>query len=109
MEQTRLTVSGIRFFIEVEGKEIAHAYLYLLDNDLHDSSFGFIEDVFVDEKHRGTGAGKELLDSIIDCAREEHCYKLIATSRDDGSRGVVHEWYLRLGFVDWGTEFRMNL
>ncbi|MDO8521250.1 MAG: GNAT family N-acetyltransferase [bacterium] len=100
---------GLRFSINGGGKEIARAYLYVLKNDLHDTPFGLLEDVFVDETHRGTGTGRELLDAVIARARTEKCYKLIATSRDDGTRKVVHDWYLRLGFCDYGSEFRIDL
>jgi len=38
---------------------------------------------------------------------EAGCYKLVATSR--ASRPRVHELYERLGFENYGVEFRMNL
>jgi hypothetical protein len=39
-------------------------------------------------------------------ARRRRCYKLIATSRDERPR--VHDLYRRLGFEEWGREFRLN-
>ena len=109
MKTGELVAKGIRFSIDKEGREIAHAYLYLLTNDLHATPFGLLEDVHVDSSHRGTGMGRDLLSSVLERARIEKCYKLIATSRDDGTRQSVHDWYIRLGFRDYGTEFRMDL
>lgn len=103
-----ITARGIRFSINRGGVEVARAYLYILTNDLHDSPFGLLEDVSVREDYQGKGIGNELVTAIIERAQRERCYKLLATSRNDGSRQTVHSWYLRLGFKDYGTEFRMN-
>jgi len=108
MNMCELVAKGIRFSINHEGVEIAHAYLYVLSNDLHDAPFGLLEDVYVDSIRRGSGAGRELLDAVLRRARTEKCYKLIATSRNDGTRKAVHDWYQRLGFRDYGTEFRID-
>ncbi len=99
---------GIRFSIHEGGKEMGRAYLYILRNDLHERPFGFVEDVFVNQEHRGGKVGVRLLATLIERARNENCYKLIATSRNDGTRQAVHDWYTRLGFQDHGTEFRIN-
>ena len=81
--------------------------MYLLKNDLHKQPLGLLEDVFVEPGYRGAGVAAELLDAVMAEAKG-NCYKLIATSRNDGTRAAVHEWYTRLGFVDYGTEFRIN-
>lgn len=66
-----------------------------------------MEDVFVEEAVRGQGVGTTLVRQVIDTAKAEGCYKLLATSR--ASRRTVHELYQRLGFKQHGIEFRMNL
>ncbi len=109
MDIQLVTARGIRFSVKRDGQEVGHAYLYVLCNDLHDVPFGLLEDVKVEESWRGHGVGNELLLAILDYARRERCYKLIATSRNDGSRDHVHEWYVRLGFKSYGTEFRLDL
>ncbi len=108
MDVTRETraAQGIRFSVKRDGTEVARAYLYLMNNDLHDEPFGLMEDVFVDESQRGEGLGTKLVDEVVAAAKEIGCYKLIATSRD--ARPKVHELYRRLGFADHGREFRMN-
>ena len=98
---------GIRFSIGGDDGEIARAYLYVMTNDLHAEPFGLLEDVYVDESQRGSGLGTALVREVIAAAREAGCYKLIATSR--ASRPRVHELYERLGFANYGLEFRLTL
>jgi len=98
---------GIRFSISADGDEVARAYLYVMTNDLHDAPFGLLEDVFVAESRRASGLGTALVREVMAAAREAGCYKLIATSR--ASRPRVHELYERLGFKNYGLEFRLNL
>ena len=98
--------SGVRVACQGNGRELGHAYLYILQNDQHTEPFGLVEDVFVEEAARGQGTGRELLKALIEEAKKRGCYKLIATSRH--GRDDVHAWYERLGFRDHGIEFRMN-
>ena len=98
---------GIKFVAEINSKEVGRAFLYLMYNDLHKQPFGLIEDIFVNESCRGQGIGTELVNKAIKEARKQNCYKLIVTSRY--SRPKVHVLYKRLGFKDWGKEFRMDL
>jgi GNAT superfamily N-acetyltransferase len=102
----KLAAQGIRFSARLDGVEVARAYLYLMRNDLHRKPFGLMEDVFVDESQRGEGLGTKLVNEVISAAKENGCYKLVATSRD--SRPKVHELYRRLGFTDHGREFRID-
>ena len=88
-------------------EEIGHAYLFLIQNDLHQEPYGFMEDVFIEEKFRGQGYGKQLVDALIQKAKDSSCYKLLGTSRN--SREKVHQFYEKLGFTWWGKEFRLNL
>lgn len=101
------SASGIRLSVMRDGVEIARAWLYLMNNDLHDEPFGLLEDVYVEESARGTGIGTRLVEEVVRAAREAGCYKLLATSRK--SRPRVHELYERLGFTNYGIEFRMDL
>lgn len=105
VQKRELSSEVIKLFIEEDGKEVARAYLYLISNDLHPKPYGLMEDVFVEESFRGRGYGTTIVNALIDEARQR-CYKLIATSRY--SRTNVHELYQRLGFNDWGKEFRID-
>jgi GNAT superfamily N-acetyltransferase len=105
IKQETIKTGGIKFFVEDNGKEVARAYLYILKN-IHDQPFGFIEDVFVDESFRSKGLGTKLVEELIKTAKQNNCYKLVGTSRQ--ARTKVHDLYRRLGFKDWGKEFRMD-
>lgn len=99
--------SGIRFSVQDNaGKEIGRAYLYLMNNTLHKEPFGLMEDVYIDEKFRGQGLGTDLVKQVIETARKKGCYKLIATSRHE--RPLVHQLYKKIGFKDYGLEFRID-
>lgn len=106
INKKRLQASGIKYYIKDKNKEIGRAYLYILKNDLHKEPFGFIEDVFVDEKYRGEGIGSTLINVILKEAEKKNCYKLIMTSRY--SKPLVHKLYKDLGFKDHGKEFRID-
>lgn len=106
IRKKNISATGLKFFVEKDGKEVARAYLYIMKNDLHEHPFGFMEDVFVDESLRGKGIGSQILDVLISEAKERGCYKLIGCSRY--SRPKVHALYERLGFKDHGKEFRME-
>ena len=98
---------GIRFSVDDQGKEVGHAYLYVFTNDFDKEPFGFLEDVFIDESMRGKGIGTMLMKNLLERAKTEGCYKIVAGSRH--SRPEVHEFYRRLGFADHGVEFRIDL
>lgn len=106
IERESRPARGIRFSISGDRGEIARAYLYVMTNELHTEPFGLLEDVYVDEAQRGGGLGTALVREVIAAAREAGCYKLIATSR--ASRARVHELYERLGFENYGLEFRLS-
>ncbi len=109
MEYTKETRKSfaIRVAAKENNKEVGHAYLYIIYNDLHDKPYGLLEDVFVEEKFRGRGLGSELLHRIIAEAKERGCYKLVADSRYE--RTEVHAWYEKEGFKKYGFEFRFDL
>ena len=107
VKKTRTKSKGIKIILEKEGQTVARAFLYVLYNDLHQEPFGFMEDVWVEEEMRSQGLGTKIVKEIIKEARGRKCYKLITTSRYSMPR--VHKLYQRLGFKDYGKEFRMDL
>jgi GNAT superfamily N-acetyltransferase len=102
----KISSYGMKFYIEQDNTEIARAYLYILNNDLHKEPFAFMENVFVDDSLRGKGIGSLLVKKIIEGAKSMGCYKLICTSRH--SKLKVHELYEKLGFKNHGLEFRID-
>ena len=106
MKTTEIDARGIRFSEDVDGLEVGRAHLYIMHNELHKRPFGLMEDVYVNPDCQGQGIGSRLVNELIATAEREGCYKLIATSRHERDR--VHSLYIKLGFSDRGTEFRMN-
>ncbi len=98
---------AIKVTAEENGEILGSAYLYIMFNDLHKEPFGFLENVFVEEKSRGKGIGTKLIEKAITEARGQNCYKIICTSRYENEK--VHGLYKKLGFKDYGKEFRMDL
>ena len=98
---------AVRFSITDEGKEIAHGYMYIIQNDFHSEPYALLEYFAVDEAYRGKGVGKTLVNDIIKTAKEKGCYKILMQSRY--GRNDIHAFYEKLGFHDHGKNFRMNL
>ena len=107
IEEKLLQSNFYKFEYMIDGKRVGRAFLFIIYNDLHQKPYGLLEDVFVEEKYRGKGIGKELIKRVIEKAKELGCYKLIATSRFE--REMVHKLYENLGFKKWGYEFRLDL
>lgn len=106
IKSKRVRAWGKRIYIKENGKEVAHAYVYFMTNDLHEKPFAFLEDVWVDENYRGKKLGQEIVQKTIDAAREAGCYKMILTFRH--SKEWLRYFYKRIGFEDHGLEFRLN-
>jgi len=108
MEIKKITKQSqaIKMEAEEKGQVVGRAYLYLIYNGLHSEPYGLLEDVFVDDNYRGQGTGTRLVQKVIEEAKAAGCYKLIACSRN--SRPQIHEWYKKLGFEDYGKEFKME-
>lgn len=106
-KETRKDCYAIKITATEDDKEIGRARLYILYNDLHAEPFGLIEDVFVEEKYRGSGVGTKLVQGLIEESKKIGCYKLIATVRN--SKEEACAWYEKFGFKNYGVEFRMDL
>ncbi|MFH1427775.1 MAG: GNAT family N-acetyltransferase [Patescibacteria group bacterium] len=106
IKKEKIVSESIRFSVIDNGKIIGQADLCLFKNEFHVQLFGLLESVFINENFRRQGIGTELITEIIKEAKKQNCYKLIATSRY--SRPKVHKLYLKLGFKDWGKEFRID-
>ncbi|MFA6105531.1 MAG: GNAT family N-acetyltransferase [Patescibacteria group bacterium] len=97
---------AVKFTAEKDGQEIGRVFLYIMYNYLHDEPFGYMEDLFVDEKFRGQGFGKNLVENVKAEAIKQNCYKLVFSCRCE--KKELHDWYRNLGFKDVGLGFRMD-
>lgn len=103
---TKVPASGYKFVLhDDEGGELGSVYLFIMSSK-PGAQFGLMENLFIDEKYRGQGLGTQLIQAVIDLAKQEKCYKLICTSRY--TKEKVHHLYAKTGFLDWGKEFRLN-
>ena len=57
------------------------------------SYLGHIENIFVDEKYRNKGIGKEIVEYLVNYAREKLCYRIDLASEDK-----LINFYKGLGF-----------
>lgn len=64
-----------------------------------------VEDVIVDEKMRGKGFGKALMQELIDIAKEEEVVQINLTSSP--LRVAAQELYKSLGFIKGSTDVFM--
>ena len=91
-----------------DGVEVARGRIYLIENDLgHGSPYAYLEDVYVVDEARGRGYGTQIVCALLEEAKKAGCYKVIGCSRY--GREKVHEFYSKLGFKEWGKEFRLDL
>lgn len=98
---------SIKITAEENRKIVGWVYLYIFSNDLHKEPIGMIENLFIDEKFRRAGIGSKLISALIEKSKELGCYKIVGTSRHENKK--VHEFYRKLGFLERGLEFRMDL
>ncbi len=105
--ETRNEAGSYRLSIKNNDKEIAHVYCYLIENDLHEAPYALVEDLAVLEVARGKGLARMLMNSIVDIAKREGCYKIIANSHE--KREEARALYLSLGYRAHATEFRLDL
>ncbi len=101
------TSKAVKFEIKEGKKIVGRAFLYIIQNDLHENPYGLLEDLFVEEEYRSQGLGRQLIMDVIAEAKKRKLYKLVGTSRT--FRTQVHHFYEKLGFKKYGFEFRMDL
>jgi GNAT superfamily N-acetyltransferase len=83
--------------LEVDGDVVATTYLNVIPNLTRSAQpYAVIENVVVDEKLRGTGLGRRLMDATLDRAWTAGCYKAMLLT---GSKNPnTHAFYRASGF-----------
>lgn len=107
IQKKEVPANGMRFYIEKEGREVAHAYLYLLGDDFSTRVFGFVHNFYVDSFAKEEDYGFMLMQMIIKEAREAGCYKLVSAKRHDSGKRM-QKLYEKTGFKGFGLEFRID-
>jgi len=93
-----IETSNIKYFLAKDNdKIIGSCYICIIPSlAFNGKSIGFIEHVIVDENYRRKGIGKKLLETAIEYAKENNCYKVVLQS---GIKRIeAHKLYEKLGF-----------
>lgn len=78
--------------------------LLIMDNLAHcGKPSGIVEDVVVEEKHRNSGVGREMMRYAMEVCRKHGCYKLMLSSNE--KRAGAHRFYEKLGFTRHGFSY----
>lgn len=93
------------YIVKYEDNIIGTGTILIEDKIIHNfGKVAHIEDVVIDNKYRGLGIAKKLIDTLIDVSKEYGCYKIILDSSDD-----VKPFYEKLGFQCKANCMRLDL
>jgi N-acetylglutamate synthase-like GNAT family acetyltransferase len=89
---------GLRLFVlEEDGAIVATSYLNVIPNLTRAASpYAVIENVIVEQAHRGKGLGKRLMAGALNAAWQAGCYK--AMLQTGSSQPATHAFYKACGF-----------
>ena len=111
LEESKKILSEINnqkgyIFVALKDNQIIGTSAVLIEKKfLHGGSYvGHIEDVVTRKGYEGKGIGKNLINSCIDAARLQRCYKIILNCRNENV-----PFYEKLGFHKKHNEMRMDL
>lgn len=107
IEKENSISESIRFSVKKDGVEVGRTYVYLIRNDIHKRPYAFIEDVHIEEGHRGQGVGQQLMQQIHEEVKRIDCYKIVLCCKHDNPK--AYKFYERLDYKDLGTKFRVDL
>lgn len=95
------------YIAEQSGEALGTFSLAIMDNLAHlGARSGLIEDVVVDDRHRGQGIGKEMMQYAMEVCRQYDCYKVSLSSNLKRER--AHAFYESLGFQKHGFSFTFD-
>ena len=96
------------YVAELDGRVAGAFVLYILPNMTRNGRpAAIVENIVVDEAHRGQGIGRAMLEYARAMAQTHGCYKLSLTS--NAKRTEAHEFYRRCGMMQHGVSFRYVL
>ena len=89
---------------ELDGKIVGTATMLIEPKFIHDGGLvGHIEDVVVGEKYQGQKIGNEIVEFLLEFAKNRGCYKTILNCTDD-----VKGFYEKIGFKHTANELRFD-
>jgi ribosomal protein S18 acetylase RimI-like enzyme len=94
--------------LEADGELMGSLVLVIVPNLTHRGKpWATIENVVIDERARGSGLGRRMIQYAIEQAKAAGCYKVALTSHKD--REDAHRFYESLGFVSTHEAYRIQL
>lgn len=104
LTQNKNAVKIIVVLSQNDNKVIGSGSIFKLEK-LHYKPVGQIEDVVIDEKWRGYGLGKTIIEKLVEIAVNEFkCYKVILNCLDHNIG-----FYNRCNFNNSGNQMRYNI
>ena len=67
----------------------------------------YVPEIIVTENHRGIGIGKSLIDSCIEIAKKEKCFRIRLESGNQ--RKDAHKFYKKIGFEQSALSYTMSI
>lgn len=84
--------------VDIEGELVASCVLNILKNLTRNARpYGLIENVITHREHRKKGYGPLLIQSAIEQAEQQNCYKIMLLT--GSKKEEVHRFYKSLGFM----------
>ena len=91
---------------EIEGKVVGFALCVLHDGTWSTAPICYLEDLFVDAEVRGAGAGKALIDALMEEGKREGWSKLYWVTRQNNP---ARKLYDKFGEADDYVRYRISL
>jgi GNAT superfamily N-acetyltransferase len=92
--------------VEVEGEVVGSGDLLIVPNLSHNAlPWAVVENVIIEERMRRQGIARELMQHMIDMAKQSGCYKIGLSSNK--KRTPAHRMYESLGFKQYGYGYRI--
>jgi glucosamine-phosphate N-acetyltransferase len=103
-EKINSNPNHIIVIVELDGKIVGTATMLIEPKFIHDGGLvGHIEDVVVGEKYQGQKIGNEIVEFLLEFAKNRGCYKTILNCTDD-----VKGFYEKIGFKHTANELRFD-
>jgi GNAT superfamily N-acetyltransferase len=94
----------IKFFILLKDDKLIGAGSIFKLEKLHNNPIGQIEDIVIDEKYRGKGYGKLIVEKLIEYGiKEWNCYKISLNSLE---KNLI--FYQKMGFINSGYQLKFS-
>jgi GNAT superfamily N-acetyltransferase len=104
----RLLIVGDRVVVaEVDDEVVGLAQLHVSPTIEHEQPAAKMSALVVDERHRGEGIGRALVEAMEAEARARRCVLLFLTT--SARREDAHEFYRRVGMEESGKRFAKPL